>query len=322
VTAAAAPGVDPYSLVDLELLPAIKALPKLVLNKATLPQVRPASPWPPLPPPAPQPSTRRIPGPKGVPEIPLVIFDPEPGATSRPALLYIHGGGYVSGTAGFFSSWLQKAAQGSGCLVVSVEYRLAPEMRFPGSLEDNYAALSWLHANADIFGVDRAKIAVGGVSAGGGHTAALCLAARDRKEIPIAFQLLIYPMLDDRTGSGRTVPLHIGTFVWTAENNVYGWSSLLGVPAGSANVPPGAVPARVENLAGLPPTFIGVGSIDLFVDEDVEYGRRLVSAGVPTELLVVPGAYHGFDLLVPNAVVSIQFTKHWTTALRRRLTSG
>ena len=145
----------------------------------------------------------------------------------------------------------------------------------------------------------------------------LAIAARDRREIPIAFQLLIYPMLDDRTGSSRKVPPHIGGFIWTAESNVFGWTSLLGVPAGSNKVPPGSVPSRVENLAGLPPAFIGVGGIDLFVDENIEYARRLNAAGVPTELHVVPGGYHAFDLLVPTARVSTRFTDYWITALKR-----
>jgi acetyl esterase/lipase len=165
--------------------------------------------------------------------------------------------------------------------------------------------------------VDHKRIAIGGESAGGGHAAMLAIAARDRKEIPIMFQLLIYPMLDDRTGSSRPVPPHIGEFIWTAHSNIFGWSSLLGLPAGSEKVPAGAVPARVENLSGLPPTFIVVGAIDLFIDEDIEYARRLLAAGIPTELHVIPGAYHGFDLLVPNAKVTTRFTEYWTTALRR-----
>ncbi|MGO8793238.1 MAG: alpha/beta hydrolase fold domain-containing protein [Candidatus Sulfotelmatobacter sp.] len=190
------------------------------------------------------------------------------------------------------------------CLVVSVDYRLAPETHFPGSLEDNYAALRWLYTNADTLGIDRKRIAIGGESAGGGHAAALAIAARDRKEFPILFQLLIYPMLDDRTGSTRPVPPGIGEFVWNATSNRFGWTSLLGVPAGSPTVPAGAVPARVENVAGLPPAFISVGAIDLFAGEDIEYGRRLLEAGVPTELHVIPGAYHGYNLLAPQTTVS------------------
>jgi acetyl esterase/lipase len=201
--------------------------------------------------------------------------------------------------------------------VVSVDYRLAPETHFPGSLEDNYSALRWVYNNADSLGVDRKRIAVGGESAGGGHAAQLAIAARDRKEIPILFQLLIYPMLDDRTGSTRPVRPNIGNFVWNSGSNRFGWSSFLGVPAGSDKVPPGSVPARVENLGGLPPAFLSVGSIDLFVEEDIEYARRLIAAGVPTELHVIPGAYHAYDLIVPDAAVSKRFTESWKIALNR-----
>jgi len=124
-------------------------------------------------------------------------------------------------------------------------------------------------------------------------------------------------MLDDRTGSLRRVPPYIGKYIWVSDSNRFGWSSLLGVPAGSRVVPAGAVPARVENLAGLPPAFIGVGSIDLFVDEDVEYARRLIASGVPTELHVVPGGYHGFDIFAPEAPVSKAYRATWSAALAK-----
>jgi acetyl esterase/lipase len=236
---------------------------------------------------------------------------------ARPAILHIHGGGYVLGSAVEGIPMLQRVAREHDCVIVTVDYRLAPETRFPGSLEDNYAALKWLHASAKSLGVDPTRIAVMGESAGGGHAAMLAIAARDRGEVPIAFQVLIYPMLDDRTGSTRHVPAHIGAYMWTPLSNQFGWSSLLGVPAGSKTVPAGAVPARVENLAGLPPAFIGVGAIDLFVEEDVDYARRLINAGVPTELCVVPGAYHGFDFLAPEASGSKAFRAAWNAALAK-----
>jgi acetyl esterase/lipase len=315
-----APAPPGYAVVDPELVPALKTFPTVIFSKEMLPALRTAPSNPPLPPPAPQPTEKHIPGPAGAPDLRLVIYDPAPGAKGRPAFLHIHGGGYVMGKAGEVGpspSVLQVMAQSCGCLVVSVDYRLAPETRFPGSLEDNYTALRWLHKNADSLGVDPKRIAIGGESAGGGHSAMLAIAARDRKEIPILFQMLIYPMLDDRTGSTRPVPPPAGEFIWVAASNRFGWTSLLGVPAGSPSVPAGAVPARVENLAGLPLTFIGVGSIDLFADEDIEYARRLNNAGVPTELHVIPGAYHGFDVLAPDAAVSARFTETWKTALKR-----
>jgi acetyl esterase/lipase len=212
---------------------------------------------------------------------------------------------------------LQRIATDCHCVVVSVDYRLAPETHYPGSLEDNYAALKWVHAHAEELGIDRSKIAVGGGSAGGGHAASLAIHARDRNEVPIVFQLLIYPQLDDRTGSTLPAPPAIGHFMWNASANRLAWSSLLGVPAGSSSVPAAAAPARVASVAGLPPAWIGVGSIDLFVEEDMEYARRLVHAGVATELVVMPGAFHGFDLLVPDAEASKQFTASWKAALRK-----
>ena len=220
-----------------------------------------------------------------------MIVDAAPGTKGRPAFLHMHGGGFVSGFAGQFNPFLQAVAQNCGCLVVSVDYRLAPETRFPGSLEDNYTALRWLYKNSAELGVDRKRIAIGGESAGGSHSTLLAIAARDRREIPILFQLLIYPAFDDRTGSTRQASPYTGQFIWNAGSNRFGWTSFLGVPAGSPTVPAGAVPARVENLAGLPPAFIGVGALDLFVDEDVEYARRLINAGVPTELLVVQARF-------------------------------
>jgi acetyl esterase/lipase len=260
---------------------------------------------------------RSIPGAKGAPDVRVFVINAAAGDRKRPAILHIHSGGFVAGTAAEAIPSLQQVALDHDCVIVTVEYRLAPETRFPGSLEDNYAALKWLHTSAGSLGVDTSRIAVMGLSAGAGHAAMLTIAARDRGEVPIAFQLLSYPMLDDRTGSSRHVPPYIGAYIWVPASNRFGWSSLLGVPAGSRIVPAGAVPARAENLAGLPPAFIGVGSIDLFVDEDVDYARRLIDSGVPTELCVVPGAYHGFDLFAPEAPVSKTFRATWNAALAR-----
>ena len=163
---------------------------------------------------------------------------------------------------------------------------------------------------------------MGGESAGGGHAASLAIHARDRNEVPIIFQLLIYPALDDRTGSSHPAPPAVGHFMWTASANRLAWSSLLGVPAGSSKVPVAAVPARVASVVGLPPAWIGVGAIDLFAEEDMEYAQRLVHAGVATELLVVRGAFHGFALLVPDAEASKQFSASWKTALRKAFAAG
>jgi acetyl esterase/lipase len=262
-----------------------------------------------------------IPGPPGAPKVRILLVGASPGA-SKPAVLHIHGGGYVLGTPDTDLPALQALSNTHDCVVVSVDYRLAPETRFPGSLEDNYAALRWMYTNAKDLGVDVKRIAIKGESAGGGHAAALAIAARDRGEIPICLQVLIYPMLDDRTGSSRQVSPCIGHFVWTPADNRFGWTALLGVPAGSANVPKNSVPARVTNLAGLAPAFIGVGSIDLFSAEDLEYAKRLLEAGVPTEFNLVPGAYHGFDFAAPESSLVRQFNTNWNTALSRAFEKG
>lgn len=320
---AAASGVDPMSLVDPELRPALEAYlseARPAWSNETLPEMRRRSAaWITAPLAQPTVRERTIPGAKGAPDVHIAVIGVAADAVPSPGVLHIHGGGCVVGSVAENLVALQRLSAAHNCVVVSVDYRLAPETRFPGSLEDNYAALRWLHANADELGVDRERIGLLGESAGGGHVAALAIAARDRGEVPIALQVMIYPMLDDRTGSTRRVPAHLGAYVWDAAANRFGWSSLLGVPAGSHAVPRGAVPARVENLQGLPPAFIGVGSIDLFAREDIDYARRLVEAGVPTELYVAPGGYHGFDLIVPEARISKRFKATWNDALARGL---
>jgi acetyl esterase/lipase len=313
---------DPYSLVDPEFLPALKQFPAVDLSAEIVRKFRQSPSMPPLPGPAPQPVERHIPGPPGAPEVRLWVVDPAPAEKSKPVLLHMHGGGFMMP-----DPWLLPRLQGIAtdchCVVVSVDYRLAPETRYSGSLDDNYAAaLKWVHAHAAELGIDRSRIAVGGESAGGGHAASLAIHARDRNEVPIVFQLLIYPGLDDRTGSTRPAPPAVGHFMWNASANRLAWSSLLGVPAGSSRVPAAAVPARVATVAGLPPAWIGVGALDLFVEEDMEYARRLVHAGVATELLVVRGAFHGFDLVVPDAEASKQFSASWKSALRKAFATG
>jgi len=311
---------DPYSYVDPELAVALRKFPGDLAtpNAGNLAALRAGdrnssvSDAPEL-----QPRKASVPGPGG--DVPVLIVDPKPGAKNRPATIYIHGGGYVVGRADTNIQLAQDIAQAIDSMVVSVDYTLAPEAHFPQSLEQNYAALAWLHKNAAQFGVDPTRIAICGDSAGGGHAAMLAIAARDRHEFPIAFQCLIYPMLDDRTGNTRQMPPYIGHFVWTEAANRFGWSSLLGVPAGSVSVSSGSVPALLEDVSGLAPAFIGVGSIDLFCEEDMEYARRLILAGVRTELFVVPGAYHGFDVVARDAKLSVEFRNAWTNALRRGL---
>lgn len=259
---------------------------------------------------------KMIPGPDGAPQVKLFVINGKAG-TSRPGILHTHGGGYIIGTAATDVRRLQEMARELDAVIVSVEYRLAPETTFEGSIEDNYAGLRWMVQNAAELGLDRNRVAVTGESAGGGHAALLAITARDRGEIPIAFQALVYPMLDDRTGGAVKMPAHIATVGWSGSENQYGWKAFLGQEPGTDKVPERAVPARTRDLAGLPPAFIQVGGVDLFVSEDIDYARRLNEAGVPTELQVIPGAYHGFDQLSSDSPQAKQFMRAKIEALRR-----
>ncbi|QUQ63932.1 alpha/beta hydrolase [Kutzneria sp. CA-103260] len=231
------------------------------------------------------------------------VFRPASGRRSAPALLWIHGGGYVAGNAAFEDTFCREVAGRLDVVVASVEYRLAPEHPFPAPLDDCYAGLRWL---ADDPGVDRARIAIGGASAGGGLAAGLALMARDRGEIAPVFQLLVYPMLDDRTADRADIDPRT-LRVWSQRSNRFGWRSYLG--SAVKDVPYLAAAGRCEDLTGLPPAWIGVGTADLFHDEDVRYAARLTEAGVPCALEIVPGAYHGFDAIERSAGVSRQFTQ-------------
>ena len=237
------------------------------------------------------------------------------GDASRPCVYWIHGGGYMFGSALMPEPRLERWAEELDCVVVSVEYRLAPEHPYPAPLDDCYAGLSWTARHADDLGIDPARITVAGASAGGGLAAGLTLLARDRAEVAIAYQLLIYPMIDDRNATPSS---HIvGAPVWSRAANLLGWRAYLGKEPGGDDVPAYAAPARATDLSGLPPTFIGVGTLDVFRDEDMEYGRRLLAAGVPTEVHVYPGAPHGFEMIVPLAGVSQRCQRDIDDALRR-----
>jgi acetyl esterase/lipase len=234
----------------------------------------------------------------------------------RPCVYWIHGGGYVSGSALAVDARLNRWVEELGCVAVAVEYRLAPEHPYPAPLEDCYTGLSWTVANAGRLGVDPARVVVAGSSAGAGLAAALALLARDRGGPPLTHQILIYPMLDDRqtTPSSRMN----GTAVWGRAANALGWRAYLGPEAGGADVPGYAAPARAADLAGLPPAFVAVGTADLFRDESIAYASRLLEAGVPTELHVYPGAPHGFELIAAAAGVSRRCDAE-ITGLRRAL---
>jgi acetyl esterase/lipase len=217
------------------------------------------------------------------------------GATGQtPALLWIHGGGYLIGSPEQDDVLCRRFVDRLGVTVAAARYRLAPEYPYPLPLEDCYSVLTWL---AELPGVDPARIAIGGASAGGGLTAALAFVARDRGEVTPVLQVLSYPMLDDRTiDPALDQP---GFRLWNTTNNRFGWTSYLGGADRET-----AVPARRTDLEGLAPAWLGVGTLDLFHGEDLAYAERLNAAGVRCEVHEVPGAFHGFDGIAPKAAVS------------------
>ena len=242
----------------------------------------------------------------GHPPVPVRVHRPKDAEGLLPAILTIHGGGYVIGSYDMDSPLLDRWCPNLGVVGVSVEYRLAPETSFPGPIEDCYAALRWTYDHAHKLGIDKERIGLYGLSAGGGLAAALALLARDRGEVPLAFVLLDCPMLDDRQ---RTPSMNAeGLYVWGAGSNEFGWRSYLGDLYGSDEIPPYAAAARENDLSGLPPTCVVVGSIDGFRDEDIDYAQRLNQAGVSCELHVIAGLPHAY-LLVPGAA-AVQLAMH------------
>ena len=291
-------------LVHHELLSGLEAFPAYPafnLDTATLAVLRAAPrqvlPTPDVPVDV---SSHMVPGLNGAPDVRVLLYRPAGDSAPRPAILHVHGGGYVLGSAEMSDAANRQLAHDLGCDIASVDYRLAPETSFPGNVEDCYAGLKWVHDHAAELGVDTARIAIKGESAGGGLAAGLALMARDRGEIPVCFQLLVYPMIDDREPDEPHA--WVGEFIWTRQSNHFGWASILGREPGGDGISPYAAAARAEDLSGLPPTFISVGALDLFLEEDVEYARRLARAGVPVELHIYPGAFHGFQLVGETSV--------------------
>lgn len=307
-------------LVDPEILPLIDMMPMREFTRENLAQVRVESAArfaflgePPL-----ATEVKVIDGPAG--DLEVYWYDPAPGTAGRAALLHVHGGGMVIGSAKSMQFGPSGMASALGIPVASVEYRLAPEHPFPAPQEDCLAALRWLAGNAGALGVDSARIGIIGESAGGGLAAATALMARDLGGPALAAQFLTYPMLDHRTGSDdcQWNNPNTGEFIWTRSANRFGWEALRGDYGADDRRKGWFSPALAEDLAGLPPTWIGTGSLDLFFDEDLDYARRLTAAGVPVELHSYPGAIHAFNA-VADSQIAKSFSRDMLGAIARML---
>jgi acetyl esterase/lipase len=253
----------------------------------------------------------------GGPPVRVLVTTPVEREKAGPAVLWIHGGGLIVGTPQFEALGSGRVARDLGVVVVSPDYRLAPEHPFPAGLDDCMATLRWMRYHAEELGIDQDRIAVMGGSAGGGLAASVAQRSHD-EGITLRAQVLVYPMIDDRTAlredhAGR------GRFGWTPAANRFGWTAYLGREPRLSDAPAYAAPARRSDLTGLPPTWIGVGDLDLFYDEDVAYAANLTASGVPCELVTVTGMYHGADGIAPKASVLQDFRRGMTEHLRTYL---
>lgn len=309
--------VDPQSRVPLEqLLEALpggfNAVPDIVQRRATMTAMLAAMEIP----------TnenvvqedRTIPGPKGEPDISVRITRPKNADAELPGVYFIHGGGMVLGDVDGENVGATTISEQVNCVVVSVEYRLAPENPYPAPVEDCYAGLVWMAQHAAELGIDSTRIALYGGSAGGGLVLAIALLARDRKGPTVAFQMPIYPMIDDRNETASSHEISdVG--IWDRSANIEAWEWYLG----GNDADEYAAPARAQDLSGLPPTFIDVGTVDMFRDEDIAFANRLMQAGVPTELHINPGSYHASEIFAPEAQLSQRVWAMRLDALRRAL---
>jgi acetyl esterase/lipase len=301
------------SPIHPELRPILKSFPRFTPNRGTLLFMR-------LlmrlflgqkPPSGIKVDQNRIPDKEGKTQLPIRVYKPDPITATLPALVWIHGGGFIFGSANMDDGMLFRFVRELGIAIISVDYHLAPENPFPVPLEDCYTALKWTHDHAEDLGIASDSIAVGGASAGGAH---------DRGEIPVRLQLLVYPMLDDRTVLRSEVP-HPSLLTWTPGSNRFGWESYLHQKSGSDKLPPYSVASRRDDLTGLPPAWIGVGTIDLFYEEDRAYAERLKQCGISCEWVSVPGAFHGFDTQKFEIPVIRDFQRSQMEALRKHLFS-
>ena len=257
---------------------------------------------------------RMVPGPEGAPDVKVRVYRPVDATGTLPGIYFIHGGGMILGDIDGEDAVSSTICEHVDAVVVSVEYRLAPEHPYPAPVEDCYAGLVWMARNAAELRFDPDRLAVYGASAGGGLTIAVSMLARDRGFPAVRFQMPIYPMIDDRneTPSSHEIT-DIG--LWDRAGNIEAWKWYLG----DGKPDQYAAPARAEDLAGLPPTFIDVGTVDLFRDEDIAFATRLMQVGVPTELVVNPGAYHAAEVFAPDAPLAQRIWARRIEALRRAL---
>ncbi|MGW6929108.1 alpha/beta hydrolase [Lentzea sp. NPDC054927] len=310
--------IDPELLPWLDMMPAV-SLPDHATLLATrarqaemlgvLPTYEPANPV--------DVRDTTVPGPSGAPDVPVRIYTPANHEGASPGLLYIHGGGFVLGDLDMFHAHVLRVVDALGIVVVSVDYRLAPEHPFPAPVEDCYAALQWTAAKASELGIDPDRLGVGGESAGGGLAAGVALLARDRGGPALCFQYLGIPELDDRLDT-PSMREYVDTPLWNRPNAIFSWTSYLGTEPGGDDVSPYAAPARAEDLSALPPAYVTVCQFDPLRDEGIEYARRLSHAGVQAELRLYPGTFHG-SALVESAAISRRMFTDELEALRRGL---
>lgn len=237
----------------------------------------------------------------------VCVFQPRKITKKLPGILWLHGGGYAMGAPENATSRVKEFMKTSLCIVIAPAYRLSPEAPYPAALEDAYATLMWMKENAQRLNLDDKQLAVGGESAGGGLTAAVALYARDKKEVKIAFQMPLYPMLDDRmitaSSQSNTAPL------WNSVSNQNAWKLYLKDLYQQDTTPIYAAPARTNNYDKLPPTITFVGGLDLFKDEVTYFVEGIKEAGIPVFFKVFEGAYHSFDRLCPWADISKEATR-------------
>ncbi|MEK5551388.1 alpha/beta hydrolase [Paenibacillus sp. FSL L8-0689] len=263
-------------------------------------------------------TSRMIPSVAG--EILVKIYEPAQRTDVRlPAMLWIHGGGYVMGHPDMDDALCERFVQAAKCVVVSVDYRLAPEHPYPAAIDDCYAALTWMTDKAELLGIDLDRVAIAGASGGGGLTAALALMARDKGGPALIFQMPLYPMIDDRSITASSHEITADNAPWNRKNNLAAWNMYLGNRTEDSEVSPYAVPSRAESLAGLPPAYTCVGQLDLFRDETIEYVGRLAQAGVDVEFHLYPGTFHNFEGIVPQAEVSQRASQSYVDAIARAL---